>query len=500
MVAARPRWRTLQIRHGWRRGRLPAARRRHALNTDPSVYISHVPADEGFCQALLLALVDAGLDARAESFGPDPARAEHVPYARECAVFIPLLSRAALASPRARYEAHRFYNTYRDDPTRLMLPVLLEPLNPDEIWPFLQESQRIEGPPGEPWLPEALIEGVVRLVTLITPARPSHGGLRQTRGPIIVENVPHDAGGFEAGAGRALMLRTSPPAPASGGSSGFARSGTFRGRNVQLGLAANRPVIIALVVAICLLALSVAGVAGIVGLRAQQASLPSGSPSAASAPTSTDIVVPTAGTPTVSPSPTHGSRPQSTATPLPAIMAIFVKLDTATQGSWRGVYGAAGYDLAPDGYSQYAYHDVPGTILVRRSLTPSTTVAVPSTLWAGSTTEAQALLKPAATDGGVTTDRIAATWYYTTTFYIDIAIADGQTHQVALYCVDWHGSNARTQRIDAIDPTSTAILDTRTLTQFSSGQYLVWSVRGHVSFKITNTGPSNAVVSGLFFD
>ena len=34
---------------------------------------------------------------------------------------------------------------------------------------------------------------------------------------------------------------------------------------------------------------------------------------------------------------------------------------------------------------------------------------------------------------------------------------------------------------------------------FSGGAYLLWALGGHVHFRITNTGPVNAVLSGLFF-
>jgi hypothetical protein len=60
---------------------------------------------------------------------------------------------------------------------------------------------------------------------------------------------------------------------------------------------------------------------------------------------------------------------------------------------------------------------------------------------------------------------------------------------VALYAVDYdHGSRAET------------VLDTRTLSGFVGGVYLVWDLTGNVTLRVTNTGPQNAVVSGLFFD
>ena len=86
-----------------------------------------------------------------------------------------------------------------------------------------------------------------------------------------------------------------------------------------------------------------------------------------------------------------------------------------------------------------------------------------------------------------------------TSYTIDVNITDGATHQVALYNLDWDGANTRTQRVDVLNATTGAVLDTRTVTAFSNGQYLVWTIGGHVTFRVTNTGPANAVVSGLFF-
>ena len=79
-------------------------------------------------------------------------------------------------------------------------------------------------------------------------------------------------------------------------------------------------------------------------------------------------------------------------------------------------------------------------------------------------------------------------------------ITDGATHQVALYNVDWDFANTRAQRVEVVNTSTGAVLDTRTITAFSTGQYLVWTIGGHVTFRVTNTGAMNAVVSGLFFD
>src|SRR5262249_4298289 len=78
-------------------------------------------------------------------------------------------------------------------------------------------------------------------------------------------------------------------------------------------------------------------------------------------------------------------------------------------------------------------------------------------------------------------------------------LTDGGTHQVALYGLDWD-NKARIERVDVKIAGTNTVLDTRTFSGFSGGNYLVWNVRGHVTFVVTLQGGPNAVVSGLFFD
>ncbi len=42
------------------------------------------------------------------------------------------------------------------------------------------------------------------------------------------------------------------------------------------------------------------------------------------------------------------------------------------------------------------------------------------------------------------------------------------------------------------------VLDSRTLSGFGGGQWLVWTVTGHVALRVTRTAGANALVSGLF--
>jgi uncharacterized delta-60 repeat protein len=160
--------------------------------------------------------------------------------------------------------------------------------------------------------------------------------------------------------------------------------------------------------------------------------------------------------------------------------ASFVKLDTTTGGWWRGVYGLDGYTVIGDSTSAPAYG-------------AATPAGNNSWLWSGSTGETRALQKSSSS-----TDRIAACWYSGTAFTIDVHFTDASLHQVALYMLDWD-SSGRTQRVEVFDANN-HLLDTRMVSGFAGGQYLVWNLSGHVTIRVTNTNPArNAVVSGLFF-
>jgi uncharacterized repeat protein (TIGR01451 family) len=165
-------------------------------------------------------------------------------------------------------------------------------------------------------------------------------------------------------------------------------------------------------------------------------------------------------------------------TPTPAA-ASFIFADTSTQGNWHGVYGVDGYSVANDSQSIPNY----ASFLMQKQTNYT---------WASSTTDPRALQR------GSGTGRIAAAWYSGTTFTLDVNLTDKNFHQFALYAVDWD-SNLRTETIQVVDANTNAVLDSRTLSSFKNGIYLVWSISGHVKINLTRTGGANAVVSGVFF-
>ena len=165
--------------------------------------------------------------------------------------------------------------------------------------------------------------------------------------------------------------------------------------------------------------------------------------------------------------------------------ATFINADTTTEGNWQGVYGSDGYNVIDNAvnYPSYATVNASGNS---------------DAVWSNSTTDPRALED--ASDSG----RIAACWVSASSFNVNVNITDGQTHQLALYLLDWDQGGARSERVDILDASTGSVLSTQTASGFQNGEYLVWNVSGNVVIRITNLdSPSNladnAVLSGLFF-
>jgi hypothetical protein len=144
-----------------------------------------------------------------------------------------------------------------------------------------------------------------------------------------------------------------------------------------------------------------------------------------------------------------------------------------------GAYGADGFSLAGNNQSLPTYASM--TLANQLNWT-----------WAASTTDTRGL------QNSTGTARLAATWYNLTSFSIDVNVTDGQTHQIALYALDWD-SKGRSETIQVTDGQSGAVLDSRTVFGFTNGSYVVWTISGHVKFIVTNSAGPNAVISGVFF-
>ena len=196
-------------------------------------------------------------------------------------------------------------------------------------------------------------------------------------------------------------------------------------------------------------------------------------------PTPTPVPTPTPNpTPTPAPTPTPNPTPSPTPIGVASASVTFVEMDATTKGSWKSTYGADGHNTVNESSSYPSYAQV-------------STTGNGSYTWVPSTTDVRGLQKASSSD------RLAAAWY-NDNFTIDMNLMDGVIHRLALYCLDWDNSS-RSQRFDLVDASTNALLDTRTVSAFQGGKYVIWDLKGHVKINVTRLAGSNAVVSGLYF-
>jgi hypothetical protein len=165
--------------------------------------------------------------------------------------------------------------------------------------------------------------------------------------------------------------------------------------------------------------------------------------------------------------------------------ATFLKQDTTTQGNWIGVYGTQGYNVINNWSSIPAYATVKPSGQLNHT-------------WSSTTTTTNALQDaPGHVQGN---GRIAACWYANASFTVDVNTTDGQFHNIELYLLDYDHNNTRIDKIQLTSAVTGTVLDTRTVSSFTNGVYMNWTISGHVLFTITRGGVANGVLSGIFFD
>ena len=157
--------------------------------------------------------------------------------------------------------------------------------------------------------------------------------------------------------------------------------------------------------------------------------------------------------------------------------ACFQTFDTATQGNWRPNYGQYGYTVIGDSSGGS------GTVNPSGDRTA---------IWAKSTNDPRALERASGTG------RVAAMWYQSNNLLVDVAFPDRTIHQVAVYFLDWN-LKGRSETVELVDAGTGAVLDRRTVSNFTNGTYVVWDVSGNFNLQIKRISGNNAVVSGVFF-
>jgi autotransporter-associated beta strand protein len=181
--------------------------------------------------------------------------------------------------------------------------------------------------------------------------------------------------------------------------------------------------------------------------------------------------------------------------------ATFVGVDSLTQGSWKGKYGADGYEIITgvlnpmmidrqtmwirtDDQSFDQLNTYPAYVHCNSSgggLLP----------WAFPTSDPRALQYPPLDDD----HRIAAgslrSEYPVRTH--DLYFTDGQTHRVAQYLL-----GTGIVQFDVLDADSGTLLDTRTAPSCANGKWLIWDLKGHVTIRKTLVA-GTSYDCGLFF-
>ncbi len=112
-----------------------------------------------------------------------------------------------------------------------------------------------------------------------------------------------------------------------------------------------------------------------------------------------------------------------------------------------------------------------------------------------STYDVRALQKPAPA-----TDRFASNSNPNTGNWTFGLNSTGEaTHQFGLYVTNWFNSGP-VEGVTVKDAVTGAVRDSRTLTDYYDGQYLVWAIRGRVKLEMQWLTPGDVFLTGMFFD
>jgi len=192
--------------------------------------------------------------------------------------------------------------------------------------------------------------------------------------------------------------------------------------------------------------------------------------------------------------------------PPPAYPATFLGHDAATQGSWRGVYGAAGHFLvAFDGAGRHRVSLPPWVVSVEQVFGPNLSGA-----WYAPApdADARALQDP----DNATAPRRIGQWTSSPppaqgcqpSFPVDINVVSARgtnaTYQFAVYFVDFD-ARGRSQSVALMDrETLNDISPSQMLRDFEGGVYLVWQYPASVRVRVNYKRGTNQVVSAILFD
>jgi hypothetical protein len=159
------------------------------------------------------------------------------------------------------------------------------------------------------------------------------------------------------------------------------------------------------------------------------------------------------------------------------------QFDPTTQGNWRTRYGADGFRINGDVFSDPSYALIG--------------ISASSRLWSPFETDVRALERANAALGRLVSGWISAT-APGAAFAFPINLTDGQSHDIAFYALDWDAAGLE-QRFEV---TTSAGTTSHQMNSFQGGQYLACRLSGNITIRVVNTSTAPgtyAVVNGLFF-
>jgi hypothetical protein len=173
----------------------------------------------------------------------------------------------------------------------------------------------------------------------------------------------------------------------------------------------------------------------------------------------------------------------------------FLGMDTTTLGNWKGVYGQDGFVLADYTLSTPSYSIFNAVNVNQRLLD----------IWscsANHTCDPRELNKQPYSY--TSAERVESYYYNRMNDDFQVNTSDGATHRIALYLCDYE-FYGRQVSIIAHNTATGTVLDTRVVSNYSGGVYLIYNYTGAVDFEmVDNITPTtdyipNGTVSGIFW-
>jgi len=171
----------------------------------------------------------------------------------------------------------------------------------------------------------------------------------------------------------------------------------------------------------------------------------------------------------------------------PANSVMFAGIDTTTLGNWKGIYGQDGNYIVQHSvqYPSYASFTPAGANLYVRNPYSSDVRALQKVFYQFTAAE-----------------REESYMHAVEYMDFDLSVSDNQWHRLALYFCDYERAG-RSITVEGRDAATGAVLDSRALTNYTGGVYLVYQYRGRISFRVRNNNPvataPTASISAFFW-